>query len=113
MSKKPRIITFRGDGVNYCKCCEAPMKKSQYNEVCSPSCAKDLLDLKSTPLPSRFVLSLINRTKNEKEREVQLNQYIERHKLDSWKVKMKFNEIATSIANYGYEAIRRKEPIIC
>jgi hypothetical protein len=74
---------------------------------------KDLLELKATPLPSRFVLSIINRTKNEPERESQLNQYIKRHKLDSWKVKMKFNEIATNIANYGYEAIRKKEIIVC
>lgn len=109
MSKKNRPITFKGNGVTTCKCCEFPIKKTAYGEVCSHSCATELVQFKSLPLTSAFVISVCQRTKNENEMITQIKGYIARHNLDEKKVFLKFESMVAEVTKFGTSYIKRKE----
>ena len=110
MAKKgKRINTYKGDGINTCRCCEANLGKyPAYHEACSSDCANSLAELRAIPLPAQFVISLVNRTSNTQEIEKQLKKYVEFHKLDETKVFLKFKDMVSSIKEYGISSIKRK-----
>ncbi len=110
---KKKTYTFNGNGVTTCKCCEKGLgKKPPYYEACSANCANALAELRATPLPVPFVISLINRTKDIFEREMQLKQYIARHNLDEQKVFSKFNDIVNTIKTCGLSSVKRKPLVL-
>ncbi len=84
-----------------------------YEEACDAICAKELAELKAIPLSANFVVSLVNRTKNESERISQLKQFINRHKLDEKKVLMRFNEMKDLFLKNGINSLKKRPNIAC
>lgn len=112
-SKKPKKITFLGDGINTCKCCETPIGKTpMYNQVCSSECAKELLDYNKVTLKNTFVKSLALNTKNYSEVEEQLKKFANRFNYDLNIVKSKFNEKVEIIKNFGYQSLLEKKELV-
>lgn len=109
MAKKIKTITFNGDGVRTCKCCETPISKTTiYSGACSAECVKELIEYRKIDVPNLFVKNLYFRTNNQNEIAEQLKSYAKRFNYSFHIVIAKYEEKVKVIKQKGFGALTKK-----
>ena len=100
-------ITFNGNGITNCKCCEKKIsaKNNIYDGACSFECSSKLLEYNAIPINLLFIRRTFIHIREHSLRNKEIEKFIVLNKLDKDMAKHKIERVANLFMNNEHDKL--------